>query len=145
MKRRGVPGALGTAGVTGLAGCSALNDLLNDNPGVKEIKWINLDVLRIHFQEDHGMDGFGIQHVYDDRIEDSIVTQEAPPYSGPRDIALIREIRDGDRVYPNLDFKLVGYKGAFSGGGFAFAEETLGTYEFEIPETVMPRSKWEQS
>lgn len=143
MKRRGVLAALGLVGVAGLSGCSAIDDLLSNNPGVREIKWINLDVLRIHFEENHEMDGFAIQHAYDDRIEESLVTQEAPPYSGPRDIRVIDKIRRGNRVYPSRKFKLVGYTGQFS-DYLALADETLGEYEFEIPAEIMPRPNWDQ-
>ena len=142
MKRRTVLGALGTGGLTALAGCSQLDDVLNGS-GFNEVKWINLNVLRIHFKEDHDMDGFSIQHVYDDSIEDAVVTQEAPPYSGPRDVRLIRQIKQTNRVYPSRKFKLVGYKGQF-GNFISLAQETLGTFEFEIPAHIMPRSNWNQ-
>lgn len=143
MNRRKYLAAAASVGTATLAGCETVNDFLNSS-GFERVEWINLDVLRIHFKEDHDMNGFAIMHAFDDDpTDDGIVTQEAPPYSGPRDVRLVDRIRNGGRVYPSREFKLVGYKGSF--GTVSVIGEKTGEFGFSIPESIMPRSKWQQS
>lgn len=107
-------------------------------PGFDRIQWVNLDVLEIHFETDHNMDGFGLMHAHDDSYEDALVLAEAPNYDGPVHVRLIQHIKNSGRQYPSRRFKLVAYRGTF--GGVSIIQEKKGSVEFTIPKGIWPQS-----
>lgn len=115
------------------------------SPGFDRIEWINLNVLRIYFEPDHGMDGFGIKHSFDenDDLDDNLLLCEAPRFEGPVDYPLIDVIKSSSVKYPNRTFDLIAYDGQFSECGqqfqLNFVQEVLGTVSFTIPASIAPR------
>ena len=143
MNRREYLAVAASAGTAAFSGCTTISNFLNSS-GVERVEWVNLDILEIHFAQDHEMDGFVVMHeLDDDPTRDAIVTKKAPPYSGPEHVRLIRRIRRGDRVYPNRSFKIAGYTGSF--GFINLFREKTGEFGFTIPASIMPRAKWRQS
>lgn len=118
-------------------------------PGFDRIEWINLNVLRIYFEQDHNMDGFGIMHSFDenDDFDAAMYLCAAPRFEGPKDYPIVEEIKSTSLSYPNRKFKLVAFEGEFSNCGesvqFNYLTEVLGAATFTIPESIAPRPNFD--
>lgn len=90
----------------------------------------------------HSMDGFGIRHFSHDSVEKDIYVCTPPKSTGVREVPLPKLLREGDAVYPNRKFDLVGYEGEFSECGapisIAISTGVKGKASFTLPEKVAP-------
>ena len=111
------------------------------SPGFESIEWINLNVLRVNFNEDHQMDFFTINHEYRGEYDDAIYVEEAPDFGGQVDYPLIDEIQNSETVYPTRTFTLHAYQG--ESGFITSIEEDLGSVSFTVPETIAPSESFE--
>lgn len=110
-------------------------------PGFDSIEWINLNVLRVNFNEDHQMDFFTINHEFREEYDDALYVEQAPDFGGEVDYPLIDEIQNSETVYPSRTFTLHGYQG--QAGFISTIEEELGSVSFTIPESIAPPESFE--
>ncbi|MFD2655333.1 hypothetical protein ACFSUP_04360 [Gracilibacillus thailandensis] len=115
------------------------NTILNTH--IDDLEWTGL-TLAITFAEDTDADGFTIQHEYQEEIEDAIYMSEMPDFGGVVEVRFDRIIDDWDN-YPTHTFKIVLWKGEFSGSSstitsFGFAEERLSSSSVDVPEEQIP-------
>lgn len=112
--------------------------------GFESATFLNLgETLRVKFEDDHQMDGFGLAHEYRTEVDDWIGGWEAPNFGGDVDIDFFGELRDHADTYPTRAFELIGYRGTT--GIIGIVEEELGSGTIVVPERIAPSDLFGES
>lgn len=151
MQRRGFLWTLGLAFLP-LAGCiGGVRDQVDTSSGSHGPKkdfglgssgfasagWTDEGMFEVEFEEDHGMEGWGIRYHAHEESRNNIVTEDAPDFAGTRTVDLFRAFGRYDSRPPTGEFHIIAYEGSF-GPGINIIGEELGHVSYFIePELVI--------
>lgn len=143
MERRAY---LGLAAAASVAGC--LDDIRNSvdsatqthgptkefgvgSPGFESAGWTEQGQFEVVFEDDHGMDGWGIRYHAHTDFNDDITLREAPDFGGTESLDLLEQFDQYDGRPPAGEYEIIAYEGRFS--QFAnIIDNELGSVSFYI-------------
>lgn len=99
--------------------------------GFTRAGWTDDGLFEISFNDDHGMDGFGVRYHAHDDVRDDIVNEPAPDFSGTKTVDLLSAFDKYDGRPPTGEYQILAYKGSF-GPAMNLIEEELGRVSFYI-------------